>query len=241
MSSTGSASATTGSMPTDRGAVPGAPGRFPSPSCTFSATFAGSTFSTWPCGSGGWSAWLAERGARVVGVDPSPRQLAHAGRLRRERGIEFALVEARAEQVPLANESFDLVVSDYGACSWSEPLATVAEAARLLRPGGRFVANTTSPIAHLCWDFDRGFGEALARDYFGLHVLEQPWGVTGYQLRYGEWIALFRSHGLAVDALVELQPRDDAREWPEWIPLAWARRWPGENVWVARKLAHHGV
>jgi len=188
------------------------------------------------CGSGGWSLWLAEKGARVVGLDPSSRQLEQARRLQRVQGVELELVEAPAEDVPLGDGSFDLVMSDYGACTWSEPNATVAEVSRLLRPGGRFVVNTTSPIAHICLDYEKGFGPALVRDYFGLHVLEQPWGVTGYQLTYGEWIGLFAENRLVVEALIELRPGPDAATTHKWVPSEWANRWPAENIWRVRKV-----
>jgi SAM-dependent methyltransferase len=187
------------------------------------------------CGSGGWSLWLAEQGARVVGLDPSPRQLDQAKRLQLARGVEFDLVEAPAEDVPLRDGTFDLVMSDYGACTWSEPYSTVAEVSRLLRPGGRFVVNTTTPIAHICFDDEEGFGSALVRAYFGLHVVEQPWGVTGYQLTYGEWIGVFAENGLAVEALIELRPRPDAGTTHNWVPSEWANRWPAENIWKVRK------
>jgi ubiquinone/menaquinone biosynthesis C-methylase UbiE len=67
------------------------------------------------CGTAYFSAWLARRGARVVGVDPTPAQLATARRMQRVTGIEFPLVEAAGEDVPLPDTSFDLVLSEYGA------------------------------------------------------------------------------------------------------------------------------
>ena len=96
------------------------------------------------CGTAYISAWFAKRGARPVGVDPTPAQLATARRLQAETGIEFPLLEAPAESVPLADASFDLAVSEYGASLWAVPERWVAEAARLLRPGGRLVFLTNS-------------------------------------------------------------------------------------------------
>src|SRR3954469_14640956 len=58
------------------------------------------------CGTAYRLAWLARRGARVVGVDPTPAQLETARRLMRQTGIEFPLVEAPGESVPLPNETF---------------------------------------------------------------------------------------------------------------------------------------
>ena len=91
------------------------------------------------CGTAYLSAWLARRGARPVGVDLSPEQLATARELQAEHGLEFPLVEANAEDVPLPSASFDLAVSEYGASIWADPYKWIPEAARLLRLGGELV------------------------------------------------------------------------------------------------------
>ncbi len=41
--------------------------------------------------------------------------------MQRETGIEFPLVEAPGESVPLPDASFDLAVSEYGASTWADP------------------------------------------------------------------------------------------------------------------------
>src|SRR5919106_1046173 len=53
------------------------------------------------CGTAYFSAQLARRGARPMGVDPTPAQLATARRMMDRTGIEFPLVEAPGERVPL--------------------------------------------------------------------------------------------------------------------------------------------
>ena len=68
------------------------------------------------CGTAYVSAWLARRGARVVGVDNSAAQLATARRLQREHGLAFTLIHGNAEQEPYPDASFDLAISEYGAC-----------------------------------------------------------------------------------------------------------------------------
>ena len=71
----------------------------------------------------------------VVGVDITPEQLAKAGRLRRDPGVTF--VRARIEELPFADGSFDAVISN-GVINLSAHKRRVfAEAARVLRPGGR--------------------------------------------------------------------------------------------------------
>ena len=64
------------------------------------------------CGTAYFSAWLARRGARPVGVDVTPAQLKSARRCQVEFGLDFPLVEASADDVPLPDASFDLVLSE---------------------------------------------------------------------------------------------------------------------------------
>jgi SAM-dependent methyltransferase len=190
------------------------------------------------CGTAYFSAWLARRGARPVGVDPTPAQLATARRLQHETGIEFPLVEAPAEAVPLPDASFDLAVSEYGASLWAVPERWLAEAARLLRPGGRLVFLTNSVLVVLC-EPDAGVAEErLLRPQFGLYRVEWP-GEVGveYHPPHGEWIRLLREHGFEVEALHELQaPLERATHTRyDFVTVEWARKWPAEDLWVARK------
>src|SRR5205085_10698866 len=94
------------------------------------------------CGTAYFGSWLARRGARVVGVDPTPAQLETARRMQAETGIGFPLVEAPGESVPLPDASFDLAVSEYGASLWADPYKWIPQAARLLRPDGLLVLLT---------------------------------------------------------------------------------------------------
>jgi SAM-dependent methyltransferase len=103
-------------------------------------------------------AQLARQGARPVGLDLTPAQLA-TGRCQERFGLAFPLVEANAEDVSLPDASFDLVVSEYRASVWCEPECSVAEAARLLRPSGRLVFLTNSVLAPLCVPEAEGFAE----------------------------------------------------------------------------------
>jgi 2-polyprenyl-3-methyl-5-hydroxy-6-metoxy-1,4-benzoquinol methylase len=67
------------------------------------------------CGTAYFSAWLARRGARPVGVDVTPVQLRTARQCQRQSGIVFPLIEADATDVPLGGASFDRVISECGA------------------------------------------------------------------------------------------------------------------------------
>jgi SAM-dependent methyltransferase len=188
------------------------------------------------CGAAQWSIALAGAGARPVGLDFSERQLAHARTAMRGRGVSLPLVQASAENVPLADASFDIVFCDYGAMTFADPRRTVPETARLLRPGGLLAFSHASPILDLCWDeAGERAGERLRTDYFGLHRLESP-DTVSFQLPYGEWITLFRANGLEVEALIEPRPAAAAvSSYRDEGEREWSRRWPAECIWKARK------
>jgi SAM-dependent methyltransferase len=189
------------------------------------------------CGAAQWSIGLAKLGARPVGLDLSQRQLAHAGRLMAEAGVDFPLIHASAEAIPFPDASFDIVFCDHGAMTFADPYRTVPEVARLLRPGGLFAFSHHSPIESIHWaPGAEAVGDRLALDYFGLHQVDDGED-TWFQLPYGEWIRLFRSNGFVVEDLVEPRPGPDATSSyrsPE--ELAWARRWPSEEIWRLRRV-----
>lgn len=187
------------------------------------------------CGAAQWSILLARQGARVVGLDNSARQLEHARELMAQAEVEFPLVHSSAEAVPLPDESFDVVFCDHGAFTFADPYKVVPEAARLLRPGGLLAFSKSSPFVAVCEGPDEKIDTAFHRDYFGLHELDDGEVVT-FELPYGEWIRLFRANGLVVEDLIEPRPAADATStyWDE-SERDWARRWPSESIWKARK------
>ncbi len=191
------------------------------------------------CGTGYVSAWLARRGARAVGVDPTDAQLATARLLQAEFDLAFPLVRGAGEHVPLRDASFDLVISEYGAAIWADPYRWIPEAARLLRLGGRLVFLGNSSLLMLCVpdEEDVAADERLLRPQFGMHRFEWPEEGPGveFHLSHGDMIRLLRSCDLEVLDLVELRPGDDATTTYPFVTQEWARRWPSEEVWVARR------
>ena len=191
------------------------------------------------CGTGYISAWLARRGARPVGIDNSERQLDTARRLQREHGLEFPLIHANAEAVPLPDAGFDLVISEYGAAIWADPHAWIPEAARLLRPGGDlvFLGNGVLLMLSVPDESDVPAGRALLRPYFGMHRFEWPDDDESveFHLGYGDWIRLLRTSGFEIRDLVELRPPEGATTTYGFVTPDWARSWPAEEVWKARK------
>ena len=190
------------------------------------------------CGTAYVSAWLARRGARPVAVDPTPGQLAIAARLQDEHHLRFPLVRAAAEEVPLANATFDLVISEYGAAIWADPHRWIPEAARLLRPGGELIFLGNSSLLMLCVaDLeDDPTTERLVRPQRGMHRFTWPDAdTTEFHLSHGDWIKLLRANGFEVEDLIELYAPDGAVSTYAFVTGEWAARWPHEEVWRARR------
>jgi ubiquinone/menaquinone biosynthesis C-methylase UbiE len=188
------------------------------------------------CGTGYVSAWLMRQGARPVGVDPTPAQLATAREMQKEFGLEFPLVEAVAESVPLPDASFDLAISEYGASIWADPAQWIPEAARLLRPGGRLVFLRNSTVSMLTMALE-GVTESLQRPQHELRKI--TWSDTGeteFHPSAGELIDILGEAGFVVERLVELYAPDDAttHEHYKYVSAEWAKKWPAEEIWQAR-------
>ena len=198
------------------------------------------------CGSAYVSSWLVRRGARVVGLDNSSRQLATAAMLQEEFDLRFPLIQADGEQLPFRDGSFDFAISEYGVGLWCDPYRWVPECARVLRPGGRLVFIVVSTLAYLCFPDDESApaDDRLHRDYFGMHRFEwhdERGAVDSVQfhLGYGDTIRLLRSSGFEIEDLVEIRPPDTPPDpddpFESEVPRAWARRWPSVEAWKATK------
>lgn len=85
------------------------------------------------CGTGGLNQRLAESGRLVVGLDWSQSALAEA----KHAGVG-SLVQADANYLPFADETFDTVLSDIGLGVNENRDLMLAEVSRVLRPGGMF-------------------------------------------------------------------------------------------------------
>ena len=177
----------------------------------------------------------------IFGVPESQlRVLPPAAHFQREFGVRFPLIQANAEIVPLHDACFDLVISEYGAAIWADPYRWIPEAARLLRPGGDLAFLGNGAILLLCepdFESEGPAGERLLRDYFGMYRYEWPDNASvEFHLAHGEWIRLLLANGFEVLDLIEVQPPEDATTRHQLVSLDWARRWPCEEIWKARKV-----
>ena len=125
-------------------------------------------------GTGLVAAELVRRGFRVTGVDQSPEMLARA----RERfGDRVELVEASAESLPFADGSFDHLTFTYLLRYVADPAGTLAELARVVRPGGVVASlefGVPEGIARPAWELYVRAGLPLAG-----RALRNGWGEVG--------------------------------------------------------------
>jgi len=119
-----------------------------------------------------------------------------------------------------------------------DPECMIAEASRLLRPGGLLAFLTNGAILQLCWPMEEErAGTTLVRDYFGMRRDSNPAdGSVEFHLPHGEWIRLLRRHRFAIEDLIEVRPPEGATSRWQFVSLEWARRWPCEEIWKARKI-----
>ena len=115
------------------------------------------------CGTGTLTAAVAARGARATGVDFSPAMVAEA----RTRHPGLAFHEADAQSLPFDAACFDAVLINFGVHHFPHPQRALAEARRVLRPGGRLAFTVWAPpeehaLHRISIEATRAAGDATA-------------------------------------------------------------------------------
>jgi len=183
------------------------------------------------CGTGRWSAALAARGHRVLGVDSSPDMLGRA----RERvpGGDFRLGELQA--LPVGDDAVDLVVCALALAHVPDLGPVLAEFARVLRPGGHLVISDMHPEV-----VARGSNQPV-RDADG-----RPGRLVSHRHLVGDYLRAALAVGLQVRRCAEpvlpvAEPQPDAG--PPTGPGPW-ESWPwglAALVPEAARAANAGV
>lgn len=195
------------------------------------ADLAGASILEVGCGTAPVSRWLRSVGADTVGLDLSGAMLQHALRINESTGIHVPLVQADACEFPFAGSSFDFVVSAFGAIAFvAAPGQVMAEAARVLRPGGRLIFSTNHPIRWIFPDSPSVDELRVQTSYFDRNAYvevdeqDRPTYVETHRTM-GQRVRDIVAAGLVLDDVIE----------PEWVPgreVVWGQ-WSKERAaWV---------
>ena len=138
------------------------------------------------CGAGHAGFALASSGAHVTACDLSEKMLGVVSREAKRRGLPIETVLSPAEELPFEDASFDLMVTRYSAHHWLDLKGALAEAARVLVPGGKLVAiDSVAPEEPL-------FDTVLQT----IELLRDASHVRNY--RVSEWKSMLEEAGFAI-------------------------------------------
>lgn len=155
-------------------------------------------------GTGNAALIAARRGARVKGLDLTPKLLAVARERAAAEGADIEFVEGNAQELPYADAGFDRVTSVFGSMFAPDHAATAAELLRVTRPGGTIAVAAWTPQGL------NGQMFAVQGKYMPPPPGFQPpilWGLEDYARElFGGGEARFEHHTSPIDA-------DSAEHW----------------------------
>jgi ubiquinone/menaquinone biosynthesis C-methylase UbiE len=178
------------------------------------------------CGTGSYSAALAERGWDVTGVDVS------ADMLRRAKARGVRTVQADASSLPFEDSSFDAAVSIFTSTDVDDLEAVVREVVRVLRPGAPLVHLSVHPCfvgPHSRYDPESGIPELHAGWYRRTgRYTDSPgvWRESGVRIRVGAThlpLGVFLQTFLDAGLLLERIEEPEEREYPFGLGVRWRR------------------
>ncbi|ACY22088.1 Methyltransferase type 11 [Gordonia bronchialis DSM 43247] len=191
------------------------------------------------CGSAPCARWLTAHGARAVGIDLSRRMLAIGVAAMGRDARRVPLIQATAEALPFADDSFDSACSAFGAVPFVADSARVmAEVARVLRPGGRWVFAVNHPMRWMFPDDPGPDGLTVSIPYFSRtpYVETDETGEVTYVEHHrtiGDRVREIRAAGLILDDIIEPEwPDGFDRVWGQWSPLR-GSYFPGTAIFVS--------
>jgi SAM-dependent methyltransferase len=173
------------------------------------------------CGTGNAAMIAAGRGARVTGVDPSPRLLEVARATAAAAGLDADFILGNAASLPVPDGSVDAIGSVFGVIFAPDPAAAAAEMARVLRPGGRIVLSAWLRQGALA-DQARLRGELVAgvRDESpgsGLFAWHDPEALKGLLAPHGFCVAMHDQALAFTGASAEAYADAELADHPGWV------------------------
>ena len=135
------------------------------------------------CGSGNLALFAARKGADVTGIDIAANLIESAKKRAAAEGLDIKFEQGDAEAMPYEDDSFDLVMTMFGAMFAPRPDVTASELVRVCKPGGRIAMANWTPTGHAGEMFK------LATKYIPPPNMPPPvlWGVPAeVQQRFGD-------------------------------------------------------
>jgi SAM-dependent methyltransferase len=166
------------------------------------------------CGTGALTLAVAEivgPNGWVVGLDANPQMLAVA----RGKAVQVEWLDGRAEDLPLTDNSFDAVVSQFGLMFFDDKPRALREMVRVLKPGGRLAVAVCDAVEHspgygaFALLLDRLFGRKAGDAFRAPFSLGDPGrlrricreaGIEGAEIVQRNGTVRFRSIGALVSA-----------------------------------------
>jgi ubiquinone/menaquinone biosynthesis C-methylase UbiE len=148
---------------------------------------------------------------RVIASDLTPEMLDHAIPYLEVQGVTAERLVADAQDLPLDDASVDIVTCRIAPHHFPDPAAFVAEVARVLRPGGRFLlVDSTVP-------------DGAVGAFFNVYeTVRDPSHVRS--LTEAEWVALLERHAFRIEAVEPFRKRHEFEEWTERMQVSEADR-----------------
>ncbi|MEH6470507.1 MAG: class I SAM-dependent methyltransferase [Halopseudomonas sp.] len=167
------------------------------------------------CGAGQTAIPAAESGIQVTGIDLAENLVEYARERARKADLNARFHVGDAEDLPYADQSYDFVVSMFGAMFAPRPERVVNEFARLLKPGGQlFMANWTptsmptqmfkavsrlvptpsQTIPPVLWGDQTTVKQRLGKDFTDIRLTVRTYPQWQYPFDADELVNLFRTY-----------------------------------------------
>jgi len=153
------------------------------------------------CGTGRYCLHLAKKGAKVVGVDSSPKMLEHAQR-KITPDCQFELHLGKIEEIDFPSKHFDIVVSALTLSHIPKLEPVIKKTSRILKSKGRLIMSDFHP-----WWPDSGHDYTEFIDETG-----QEYRIPEYTHSFGEYSSLLRKFGLIIKDIKEPKINDELIE-----------------------------
>ena len=196
----------------------------------FAATGGGAAVLDMGCGAGHASFAVAPHVREVIAYDLAPQMLATVAEAAQARGLaSIRTQQGAAEALPFADASFDWAISRLSAHHWRDVRRALAEARRVLKPGGRLLFIDIAGIDDPLLDTHIQAVEVLrdgshVRDYRAVEWLDmlddagfdaridERWRIG---IEFGPWVARMHTPEAHVAALRSLWERapDEVRRY----------------------------